>query len=42
MMLDFYHKEYLVDWILEGRKDYYKRLETGDEVNLPRLLSRDR
>jgi tetratricopeptide (TPR) repeat protein len=35
----YYHKEYLVDWILEGRRRYYKRLEEGEETVTPRLLT---
>ena len=35
----YYHKEYLVDWILESRRRYYKRLEKGEETVTPRLLA---
>jgi tetratricopeptide (TPR) repeat protein len=36
---DFYHKEYLVDWILSGRKRYFERLADGRESVTPNLLS---
>ncbi|MEE9270248.1 MAG: hypothetical protein V3V49_08300 [Candidatus Krumholzibacteria bacterium] len=36
---DFYHKEYLVDWILSGRKRYFERLADGKETVTPNLLS---
>ncbi|UCH82566.1 MAG: tetratricopeptide repeat protein [Candidatus Latescibacterota bacterium] len=32
--LDFYHNEYRVDWIIEGRHGYFERLAKGME-NLP-------
>jgi tetratricopeptide (TPR) repeat protein len=35
---DFYQKEFLVDWILDGRRRYFHRLQNGEEVNPPRLL----
>jgi hypothetical protein len=35
----YYAKEYLVDWILEGRRGYYKRLDEGRETVTPRLLT---
>jgi tetratricopeptide (TPR) repeat protein len=36
---DYYHKEYLVDWLLEARRGYYKRLANGEEKVAPRLLA---
>ncbi len=35
----YYQKEYLVDWILEGRQRYYERLKKGEESVTPRLLT---
>jgi tetratricopeptide (TPR) repeat protein len=37
--MEFYRKEFLVDWILEGRKRYYQRLRDGEALPTPRLLS---
>jgi tetratricopeptide (TPR) repeat protein len=36
---DYYRKEFLVDWVLEGRKRHYDRMRTDPEVSAPRLLS---
>ena len=37
--LSYYHNEYLVDWVLEGRKGYFERLDEGKETTPPTLLS---
>lgn len=37
--MDFYQKEFLVDWLLEGRKRYYERLRDGETEETPRLLT---
>ncbi len=37
--LGYYHNEYLVDWVLEGRKGYFERLAEGKETGPPTLLS---
>jgi tetratricopeptide (TPR) repeat protein len=37
--MDFYHHEYLVDWVIEGRQRYFKRLADGEETIEPTLLS---
>jgi len=39
---EYYQKEYLVDWVLEGRKRHYERLKENDEPasSSPRLLTR--
>jgi tetratricopeptide (TPR) repeat protein len=36
--MDYYQKEFLVDWLLEGRCRYYERLRDGDSAFTPRLL----
>jgi len=36
--LKHYSKEFLVDWVLEGRKQYYERLRDGDDLPTPRVL----
>ena len=35
---DFYHKEYLIDWVLDGRKRYFDRLADGKETVTPSIL----
>lgn len=35
--LSYYHKEFLVDWILEGRQRYFERLHKGQEAATPTL-----
>ncbi|MFQ5512144.1 MAG: tetratricopeptide repeat protein [Candidatus Krumholzibacteriia bacterium] len=35
----FYHKEYLIDWVIEGRKRYFDRLDDGKESVVPTQLS---
>jgi tetratricopeptide (TPR) repeat protein len=35
----FWHKEYLLDWVMEARERYYSRLKSGDETRLPTVLS---
>jgi tetratricopeptide (TPR) repeat protein len=35
----FWHKEYLLDWVMEARERYYKRLKSGEETTRPTLLS---
>lgn len=35
----FWHKEYLLDWILEARKGYFERLSEGKETARPTLLT---
>ncbi len=37
--MDFYHREYLVDWVIEGRQRYFARLADGEETVVPTLLS---
>jgi hypothetical protein len=37
--LTYYHNEYLVDWVLEGRKRYFERLAEGKESSPPTLLT---
>lgn len=37
--LDCYDKEYLLDWILEGRRAYYQRLVEGKEKAAPSFFS---
>jgi len=37
--LDHYHNQYRMDWILEGRVRYFKRLVEGDTYVRPTLLS---
>ncbi len=37
--LSYYHNEYLVDWVMEGRKRYFERLGEGKETVPPTLLS---
>ncbi len=34
----FWHREYLYDWVLEGRKRYFERLDRGTETTPPTLL----
>jgi tetratricopeptide (TPR) repeat protein len=36
--LDYYHREYLMDWIIEGRQRYYERLADGREKITPTLF----
>lgn len=35
----FWHKEYLLDWVLEGRRRYFERLDEGKETIRPTLLT---
>jgi len=37
--LTYYHNEYLVDWVVEGRKRYFERLAEGKESSPPTLLT---
>ena len=37
--LSYYHNEYLLDWVLEGRKKYFERLAEGKESGPPTLLT---
>jgi len=37
--MNFYHREYLVDWVIEGRKRYFERLANGEETSPPTLLT---
>lgn len=37
--LSYYHNEYLVDWVLEGRKRFFERLSEGKEAGPPTLLA---
>jgi tetratricopeptide (TPR) repeat protein len=37
--MSYYHNEYLVDWVVEGRKRYFERLGEGKETGPPTLLS---
>jgi tetratricopeptide (TPR) repeat protein len=37
--MSYYHSEYLVDWVVEGRKRYFERLAEGKETGPPTLLS---
>jgi tetratricopeptide (TPR) repeat protein len=37
--LSYYHNEYLVDWVVEGRKRYFERLADGKETSPPTLLT---
>ncbi len=37
--LSYYHNEYLLDWVLEGRKRFFERLAEGKETGPPTLLS---
>jgi hypothetical protein len=39
--LSYYHNEYLVDWVVEGRKRYFERLAEGKEKTPPTLLTRN-
>jgi hypothetical protein len=36
---DFYHREYLIDWVLEGRMRYFQRLANGEESVRPTILT---
>ncbi len=35
----FWHKEYLLDWVLEARRRYFERLSEGKETVKPNLLT---
>jgi tetratricopeptide (TPR) repeat protein len=35
----FWHKEFLYDWVMEARRRYFDRLESGDETTPPSLLT---
>jgi tetratricopeptide (TPR) repeat protein len=37
--MKFYHREYLIDWVVEGRQRYFERLAKGEETVPPTLLS---
>jgi tetratricopeptide (TPR) repeat protein len=37
--LSYYHNEYLVDWVVEGRKRYFERLADGKETTPPTLFT---
>jgi tetratricopeptide (TPR) repeat protein len=37
--MEFYQKEFLVDWLLEGRQRYYERLRDGETTAAPHLLN---
>lgn len=37
--MQYYHKEFFVDWLLQGRKRYYDRLADGKETGGPSLYS---
>jgi tetratricopeptide (TPR) repeat protein len=37
--LSYYHGEYLVDWVMEGRQRYFERLAEGKETTPPTLLT---
>jgi tetratricopeptide (TPR) repeat protein len=37
--MEFYQKEFLVDWLLGGRRKYYDRLRDGKTTAVPRLLT---
>jgi tetratricopeptide (TPR) repeat protein len=37
--MDHYQKEFLVDWMLEGRRRFYDRLRDGETDQAPRILS---
>jgi tetratricopeptide (TPR) repeat protein len=39
MAMDFYHKEFLYDWLLEGRKRYFGRIASGEDHSTPTLFS---
>jgi tetratricopeptide (TPR) repeat protein len=39
--LSYYHNEYLLDWVIEGRQSYFERLSEGKETGRPTLLSTD-
>ncbi|UCH84590.1 MAG: hypothetical protein JSW50_02535, partial [Candidatus Latescibacterota bacterium] len=36
--MNFYHGEYLMDWVIEGRQRYFDRLAKGEETVPPTLL----
>lgn len=35
----FWHKEYLMDWLMEARERYFKRLKSGEETTRPTLIT---
>jgi tetratricopeptide (TPR) repeat protein len=37
--MDFYQKEFLVDWVLEGRRQFYNRLHDGKTSAAPHILT---
>jgi hypothetical protein len=37
--LTYYQNEYLLDWVLEGRRKYFERLADGKETRPPTLLT---
>lgn len=38
--VSFWHKEYLLDWVMEARERYFRRLKSGEETTRPTILSR--
>lgn len=38
----YYHKEFLYDWLYEGRKRFYERLRNGEYTTMPTLFSQVR
>jgi tetratricopeptide (TPR) repeat protein len=37
--MEHYQKEFLIDWILAGRRRFYERLRSGEAADPPRLLT---
>ncbi|HEX6790662.1 MAG TPA: hypothetical protein VF247_05065 [Candidatus Krumholzibacteria bacterium] len=37
--VSFWHKEYLLDWIMEARRRYFERLKDGKETRVPTVLT---
>ncbi len=35
----FWHKEYLLDWLMEARERYFRRLKSGEETTRPTILT---
>jgi tetratricopeptide (TPR) repeat protein len=40
--MKYYSGEFLVDWVLEGRQRYYRRLHEDEELSAPRILTPSR
>lgn len=38
----FWHKEYLLDWVMEARERYFRRLKSGEETTRPTILTSSR